>query len=62
MQDMIIGALAIIGTCLVIALATVAIYVFRPGARRRRRKRRHSRRPRIDLFAQAPERPAEPDA
>ena len=61
MEHMIISALEIAGTCLIIALATVAIFVFRPKARRRRRHRRHSKRPRIDLFAErAP--PAETDA
>lgn len=62
MQDMVIGALAIVGTCLVIALATIALFVFRPKARRRRRHRRHSRRPKIDLFAKPGEPPAESDA
>ena len=62
MQHMIISALAIVGTCLVIALATIAVFVFRPKARRRRRHRRHSKRPRIDLFAQPRVPPAEPDA
>lgn len=62
MQDLIIGALTIIGTCLFIALAAVALIVFRPTARRRRRHRRHSKRPRIDLFAQPHGPPAEPDA
>lgn len=60
------GALAIIGVSLIIALAAIAIVVFRPSARRRRRHRRRSRssRPRIDLFAppQGSEAPAEPDA
>ena len=62
MQDAIIIALAIVGTCLVIALAAVALFVFRPNARRRRRHRRHSKRPRIDLFAPPREPPAESDA
>jgi amino acid transporter len=51
MQHIIISVLTIVGTCLVIALAAVALFVFRPKARRRRRHRRHSKRPRIDLFA-----------
>lgn len=62
MQHMIISALAIVGTCLVIALATIALFVFRPGARRRRRHRRHSRRPRIDLFTPPGGPPPEADA
>jgi gas vesicle protein len=62
MQDMIISGLAIVGTCVGIAVATVAVFVFRPKARRRRRHRRHSTRPRIDLFAPPPAPPTEPDA
>jgi hypothetical protein len=62
MQHMIISALAIIGTCLVIALTAIALIVFGPKARRRRRHRRHSKRPRIDLFAQPSEPTAESDA
>ena len=63
MQDTIIGALAIFGAGLAIALAAVALIVFRPSARRRRRHRRHTRRPRIDLFAPPrQDAPAEPDA
>ena len=46
------GALAIIGVSLAIALAAIGIIVFRPGARKRRRHRRRSRRPKIDLFGQ----------
>jgi hypothetical protein len=61
MQHMIISALAIVGTCLLIAIATVALFVFRPKARRRRH-RRHSKRPRIDLFAAPREPPTELDA
>lgn len=62
MPDVIIGALAIVGTCLVIALGAVALFVFRPKARRRHH-RRHKKRPRIDLFAPArSDAPAEPDA
>ncbi|HEX8623223.1 MAG TPA: hypothetical protein VF718_14740 [Allosphingosinicella sp.] len=61
MQHMIISGLAIVGTCLGIAVATIAIFIFRPGARRRRRHRRHSRRPRIDLISPRDAPPA-PDA
>lgn len=50
MQDMIIGGLVVVGTCLAIAVAAVLLIVFRPSARRRRK--RHSRRPKIDLFAE----------
>ena len=50
-QHLIIGALEIIGACLLIALVAVALVIFRPAARRRRRHRRHSKRHKIDLFA-----------
>ncbi len=49
MQGIIIDVLAILGACLVIA-AVSFIILFRPSARRRRRHKRHSRRPKIDLF------------
>ena len=62
MQHMVMSGLAIVGTCVVIALATIAVFVFRPKARRRRRHRRHSKRPRIDLFEKPHGPPAEPDA
>jgi amino acid transporter len=62
MQHLIISGLAIVGTCLVIALVVLGVFVFRPRARRHGRHRRHSERQRIDLFAQPPEPPAKPDA
>lgn len=62
MKHILIGAVEIIGACVVIALAAVALVLFRPKARRRRRRRRHSRQPKIDLFAAREEAPAEPDA
>lgn len=62
MQHSIISGLAIVGTCLVIALVVLGAFVFRPKARRRGRRRRHSGRQRIDLFAQPKEPPAKPDA
>jgi hypothetical protein len=62
MQHMIISGLEIIGTCLAIALTAIALIVFGPKARRRRRHRRHTKRPRIDLFAQPRDPPAESDA
>jgi hypothetical protein len=51
MKHVIIGALQIIGACLLIAIVAVTLVVFRPTARRRRRRRRHTRQPKIDLFA-----------
>ena len=61
MQHAIIGALEIIGVCLLIALAAIVLVVFRPAARRRRRRRRHKQQPRIDLFAPSAQRDASPD-
>ena len=55
MKDVIINALGIVGACLAIAVAAVALVLFRPAARRRRRRKRHARRPRIDLFVPAGE-------
>lgn len=56
------SALAIIGVSLAIALAAITLVVFRPSARRRRRHKRRSHRPKIDLFAQPrQELPAEPE-
>ena len=64
MQHMVLSALAIVGTCLLIALSAIAVFILRPKARRRRRHRhrRHSRRPRIDLFAPPAEPPSGSDA
>lgn len=50
MLDIWTEALTILVTCLVIAAFASAIIIFRPAARRRRRHKRHSRRPKIDLF------------
>lgn len=63
MQDVIIEAFQIIGACLLVALVAIAVIVFRPAARRRRRHRkRHSQRPRIDLFQPTRNGSAGPDA
>lgn len=51
MQHAIIGALEIIGVCLLIAVAAIILVLLRPAARRRRRRRRHAQRQRIDLFS-----------
>jgi hypothetical protein len=51
MEDMMFDALEIIGVCLLIAIVAVSLVIFRPTARRRRRRKRHAQRPRIDLFA-----------
>ncbi|HLL32079.1 MAG TPA: hypothetical protein VK403_13905 [Allosphingosinicella sp.] len=63
MQDIMTETLAILVTCLVIAALATGIVMFRPAARRRRRHKRHSRRPKIDLFKPAHSDAApEPDA
>lgn len=62
MKHLIISALTIIGVSLVIALGAILLIVFRPSARRRRRHRRHSKRPKIDLFSERQAEPPEPDA
>ena len=64
MQDLLTDTLAIVTACLVITAFAGLLVLFRPAARRRRRHKRHSKRPRIDLFK--PTHPesvaAEPDA
>jgi hypothetical protein len=50
MQGIINDGLAIIIACLVIAVIASALIVYRPWNRRHRHRRRHSRRPKIDLF------------
>ncbi|MEO7827913.1 MAG: hypothetical protein ABIR60_12295 [Allosphingosinicella sp.] len=50
MHDTLADALAILVACLAIAGAASALILLRPAARRRRRHKRHSRRPKIDLF------------
>ena len=63
MQDIMTDTLVILITCLVIAAFATALVMFRPAARRRRRHKRHSRRPKIDLFEPVKAGPApEPDA
>lgn len=57
MQAMIDDALAIVITCLVIAAVAAALIVFRPWRRRHRHRKRHSHRPKIDLFAAEPAKP-----
>jgi hypothetical protein len=53
MKHLVIGALEVIGACLLIAVAAALLVLFHPASRRRRRKRRHSKRMKIDLFAEA---------
>lgn len=47
----IFDALAIIVACLVVAMLTTAVILYRPARRRHRHRKRHSHRPKIDLFA-----------
>ncbi|HYJ83609.1 MAG TPA: hypothetical protein VEW26_12310 [Allosphingosinicella sp.] len=63
MQDILTDTLAIVVACLVITALAGLLVLFRPVARRRRRQRRHSHRPRIDLLKPAPpETTVRPDA
>ena len=63
MQDILTDTLAIVLACMVITASAGALVIFRPSARRRRRQKRHSTRPRIDLFKPVhSERVAGPDA
>ena len=63
MQDIMTDTLAILLVSLVITALAGALVLFRPSARRRRRHKKHSRRPRIDLFEPAhKEQAAPPDA
>lgn len=50
MESTVIDALMVAGACLLIGIVAVAIVIFRPDRRRHRRRKRHSRRPKIDLF------------
>jgi uncharacterized iron-regulated membrane protein len=50
MQGIIIDGIAIAIACLAIAVAAIGLIVYRPWKRRHRHRRRHSNRPRIDLF------------
>ncbi len=64
MQDILTDTLAIVLVSLVITALAGGFVLFRPAARRRRRHKRHSTRPKIDLFKPAHPEPAaaEPDA
>ncbi len=57
MQDMINDGLTILIVCLVIAVVATALIVLRPWKRRQRQRKRHSHRPRIDLFKDDPSEP-----
>ncbi len=63
MQDVINDGLAIVIVCVVIALFASALIILRPWKRRQRHRKRHSHRPRIDLFkGDSPDPAAKPDA
>ena len=57
MRDIWTDAVAILIASLVIVAFTVALILFRPAARRRRRHKRHARRPKIDLLKHDPDEP-----
>jgi hypothetical protein len=50
MQTFINDALTVLIVCLIIAAVTIGLVVLRPWKRRHRHRRRHSRRPKIDLL------------
>ena len=58
MQALIDDGLAIIIVCLAIAILASALIVLRPWKRRHRHRKRHARRPKIDLFKDEPGGPA----
>ena len=58
MQTIINDALTVIIVCLAIAGFASALVFFRPWKRRHRHRKRHSHRPKIDLFAGEPAEPA----
>ncbi|HYW16699.1 MAG TPA: hypothetical protein VE891_11190 [Allosphingosinicella sp.] len=63
MQSIINDAVTVIVVCLAIAVVVSALVVFRPWKRRQRQRRRHSRRPKIDLLgSKAPEPTSKVDA
>ncbi|HEX8514452.1 MAG TPA: hypothetical protein VF688_15260 [Allosphingosinicella sp.] len=57
MQGTIGDALIVIAACLLVAAVAIAVVVFRPSTRRHRHRKRHSRRPKIDLFTDKAESP-----
>jgi hypothetical protein len=54
MWDIWTDAVAILIASLVIVALTLTLIFFRPAARRQRRHRKRSRRPKIDLFKAEP--------
>jgi hypothetical protein len=60
MQGTINDGLSIIIACVVIAGAASALIAYRPWKRRHRHRKRHSHRPKIDLFKAEPGAAAEP--
>ncbi|HEX8467684.1 MAG TPA: hypothetical protein VF620_07760 [Allosphingosinicella sp.] len=63
MQGIISDGIAIVIACLLVAAVASAIIVLRPRKGRRRHRKRHSPRPKIDLFEAEPAKPAaKPDA
>lgn len=60
MRDIWTETVAILVASLVICAFASAIILFRPAARRRRRHKRHTRQPRIDLLKHEPAESAAP--
>lgn len=58
MEDLINDGLTIVIACVAIALLASALIVLRPWKRRQRHRKRHSHRPRIDLFRDGDSDPA----
>lgn len=52
MQGTIGDTLVVIIACLAVAIVASAVIHFRPARRRHRHRKRHSQRPKIDLFAE----------
>ena len=63
MQGIIVDTIAIVVAGLLVAGGAAALIMFKPWKRRHRHRRRHSSRPKIDLFETQPAEPvAKPDA
>jgi len=58
MRDLWTETVSILVASMLIAVFASALILFRPAARRRRRHKRHTRQPKIDLFRDEPTRPA----
>lgn len=59
MEDIWTETVAILLTSLGIAAVAILVLLFRPASRRRRRHKKHSHRPKIDLLRHEPPEPAD---